>query len=302
LRPEDGKLVGLEEVAGPFSTRICEHLKLADKQGTFSDSRFLDACRNANSGKITHDQLIEATVRFGFNNVIDAFHVVGNDEIPKRFFLDERRGSAGGIKITDHFSGLVHSDQSPNLLKETEARWRLVETAWELGISRATIVVRHDPETEGLFAIDRLQRRRTITGSRGALNGYQRGKCFYCFATIMLDSSVPPDVDHFFPHTLKTAGFGLELDGVWNLVLACRECNRGRSGKFDRVPTIPLLERLNKRNEYLISSHHPLRETLMAQTGLTEQNRQSFLNGFHNRAVAARLHVWEPVAAADATF
>lgn len=53
----------------------------------------------------------------------------------------------------------------------------------------------------------------------------------------------------------------INLNGVWNLVLACPNCNRGANGKFAKVPSIKYLERLHKRNEFLISSHHPLRES-----------------------------------------
>src|SRR5262245_38046760 len=35
----------------------------------------------------------------------------------------------------------------------------------------------------------------------------------------------------------------------------CARCNRGSSGKFDRVPSSRLLERLDTRNEFLIASH-----------------------------------------------
>jgi hypothetical protein len=53
--------VGLDELAVPFARSICEHLKLADKQGSFGTSRFLDACRkfnSVNSGELTHDRLV----------------------------------------------------------------------------------------------------------------------------------------------------------------------------------------------------------------------------------------------------
>lgn len=302
LRPEAGQLVRLDELAVPFASHICEHLRLANKQGTSASSRFLDACRKVNSGEITNAQLTEQTVRFGFNNVIDAFHVVGRKTIPKRFFIDERTGEAGGIRITDEFSSLLASEQSPNLQSETESRWRLVETAWEMAIPRAILTIDFDPRTEGLFAIDSTRKRQAVTGSRGALNGYQKGKCFYCFANIMLEGPALPDVDHFFPHTLKAIGVGRMIDGVWNLVLACRDCNRGLRGKWDRVPIVRLLERLSKRNEFLIDSHHPLRETLIAQTGVTPFARRAFLNDFHRRAVTYLLHQWESIEVADPLF
>jgi len=61
---------------------------------------------------------------------------------------------------------------------------------------------------------------------------------------------------------------GNAIDGVWNLVLSCRRCNRGAGGKSNRVPTLRLLERLSTRNEFLISSHHPLREKIDFSRGL----------------------------------
>ena len=127
-------------------------------------------------------------------------------------------------------------------------------------------------------------RRIAVTSCRSALNGYQKGACFYCFREIQLNGAARPEVDHFFPHILKHAGIGSILDGIWNLVLACRQCNSGIDGKSARVPCEKLLYRLSRRNEFLIGSHHPLRETLMQQTGSTEQQRDEFLRDFHARA------------------
>jgi len=301
LRPSAGQLVPLEELAGPFSAHLCRHLRLAEKQGTSRNSRFLDACRKANAGEIDQNQLIDQTVNMGFNNVIDAFHIVGQDEVPRRFFVDERRGG-GGIRITEEFSRLLEGAQAPNLAGEAEARWRLVETAWELGVARSMVAISHDPEAEMLIAMDASLRRRSITGAREALNGYQKGHCFYCFAPLSISGAEPPDVDHFFPHVLKTAGFGGAVDGVWNLVLACRNCNRGVSGKSAQIPTTRLLERLSTRNEYLIGSHHPLRETLIAQTGASAGERRGFLSGFHGKALRALIHQWEPAEVGEPLF
>ena len=83
--------------------------------------------------------------------------------------------------------------------------------------------------------------------------------------------------DHFFPQALSSQVPGVNWDGVWNLVLACPDCNRGEGGKFARIPATEYLRRLNRRNEYLIGSHHPLRETLIAQTGETPQARWEYL-------------------------
>lgn len=301
LKPVPGQILKLEDLASPFSRHLCDHLRLADKQGTFKQSRFLDACRRANAGEISQEKLIEETVRLGFVNVIDAFHIVGQREVDLRFFMDERSGNAG-IRATDALWSVFQGEQSGNLPDEAEARWRLVETAWELGLSRSVVTVNLDPKAEGLFVIDSARRRRSVTGVRTALSGYQKGHCFYCLDAFSLRSATPPEVDHFFPHTLKSTGLVGAIDGVWNLVLACARCNRGVGGKSDRVPSLRLLERLHTRNEFLIGSHHPLRETLMSQTGATETDRQRFLNSFHTQALTALLHEWQPAEVVEPPF
>jgi hypothetical protein len=85
-----------------------------------------------------------------------------------------------------------------------------------------------------------------------------------------------------------------QVDGVWNLVLACTDCNCGVGGKFEKLPTMRLLERLSQRNEFLILSNHPLRETLMQQTGRTGELRRTYLNDFYNQAWKYLLQRWEP--------
>ena len=99
------------------------------------------------------------------------------------------------------------------------------------------------------------------------------------------------DVDHFIPRMMLQTGLTLPLDGVWNLVLACRLCNRGKSS---RIPHPRLLERLDTRNEFFIGSHHPLRETLLAQTGATRQQRTAYLNAVYQSSREMLIHTWEP--------
>ena len=289
-------LITLEQLSEPFSRNLCEHLKLADRQGTRSSGKFLETSRQFNNGKISKDELAYQTSKLGFVNVIDAFHFVNNADIPERFFIDERRQSKD-IRATDALYKLFSDKDSYTLQSETEARWRLVETAWELNISRHLIKVEHDPDNDWLITRS-SHARINITSSRDALNGYQRGKCLYCFDPISLESGSErlADVDHFLPHKLKLTGEFGNLDGVWNLALSCKSCNRGVSGKFDRLPSKTLLQRLHVRNEYLITSHHPLRETLIQQTGFSVQERLRFLQDCYSRA-SIYLNpnsVWEP--------
>lgn len=288
----------LEELARPFSNHILDHLKKAERQGTSPSSQFLRANKDYLEGRITQTQLIEQTVRLGFVNVIDAFHIVNQNEIPKRFFIDERK-TKNGISLTDEFFALKDTFQANNLPFEVEARWRLVETAWSMRLSPRHLVVRFDDADGMLFLPAGYNRRINITSSIDALNGYQKGKCFYCFSDISIDEKTgrTVDVDHFFPHVLKNLtpiNAMTNIDGIWNLVLSCQECNRGPKGKFARVPEVRYLDRLNKRNNFLIESHHPLRETLIAQTGNTEKDRIDFLRRMDNLSIQILIHRWRP--------
>jgi 5-methylcytosine-specific restriction endonuclease McrA len=295
----------LTEVALPFARHIAAHLKLADKQATSRSSRFLDSCRRFNRGELSEEQLADVTAHLGFNNVIDAFHVVGSGDAGVRFYTDERHTPGKGIRLTDEVFRLTELYQHRNLPFEVEARWRLVETAWELNLPTSALVVAYDSGPKCLVAESRLTQRKPITSCRDALNGYQRGKCFYCSRDISVLEGTDDlaDVDHLFPHVLKVrlAGSSLAalIDGVWNLVLACQRCNRGEDGKFDRPPHLDYLVRLRTRNDFLIESHHPLRETLMLQTGETRQDREQFLREAYRYARTDGGLVGEPWRAAD---
>jgi 5-methylcytosine-specific restriction endonuclease McrA len=304
LAKHDRSFVRLEELSVPFAGHIADHLKRADKQATSASSRFLKAVRQFNDGKLDQDALVRQTVSLGFQNVVDAFHVVNREPIPIKFFVDERN-RRGGIIITDELLRLRDSLQFQNFPLETEARWRLVETAWQLNLNPALLSVRYDNNSSLLFVKDGVRQRIDVASSRDALNGYQKGKCFYCFRDISVLPASPilAEVDHFFPHTLLTrAEINDNLNGVWNLVLACRECNRGEKGKSARVPQLRYLERLFKRNNFLIGSHHPLRETLISQTGTTESLRQRFLQRQYTNAKLLLVHEWSPVEELEAAF
>jgi hypothetical protein len=298
--------ITLEELALPFAQHISNHLQISEKQGTSSSSKFLDACRKFNEKKIGEDELRNITARIGFVNVIDAFHNVNQGEIPIRFYVDERQNN-NRIVITDELLKLKESIQFNNLPHEIEARWRLVETAWSLNINRSLLSVEYNEE-ESLFytQADKI-RRINITSARDALNGYQKGKCFYCFADISIESGNEnlADVDHFFAHSLRLLDktiYSDDLNGVWNLVLACAKCNRGESGKFAAVPTIKYLERLHTRNSFLINSHHPLRETLINYTGRSEDERRAFLQAKYNFAKEYLVQDWETRDELEAQF
>lgn len=292
LAKQDRDSVTLDQLAGPYTRHLCEHLAHSPKQSTSRSSKFIDACSGFNNGEITHDALIATAVQLGFNNVLDAFHVVNQGDVPVKFFEKDFSRESKRLILTDEVFRLANSAEAGNIVQETESRWNLVETAWEQGISSSLLRISYD-ELGQAFVAESGTRRKDVTSARGSLNGYQKGHCFYCYAPIdaadgtvktegglILPESAKPDlcdVDHFFPHALAVQVPEVNWDGVWNLVLACPDCNRGEGGKFARIPAPEYLCRLNRRNEYLIGSHHPLRETLIAQTGETPQARWEYL-------------------------
>ena len=312
-------LITLDDLGLPYALHLAEHLKHSPKQSTGRMGQFIQACQDYNVGKIDEDRLIQITKKEGFKYVLDAFHVVNTKAITERFydvvneefFIDERKFNKG-IRLTDNLFKLfyLYDNSAKDLNQETESRWNLVEKAWELNINKNLIAVEFDQETKELFTHDTKHHRTNITTSRGALNGYQKSRCFYCFKEISISSvdDLLADVDHFFPHLLKpqvaTAGCcrPVNVDGVWNLVLSCPECNRGENGKFAQVPSLELLERLHTRNEYLIGSHHPLRETLIMQTGNTERDRKYFLDKSYRFSKINLIHVWQPKAQGTSIF
>lgn len=265
LGQQEREFLALEDLALPFAKRVAAHLKSA-RQGVMATSKFLSACAYFNEGRVSEDTLRDAALELGFRNVIDAFHVVDDADTDTRFFIDERRGGGlPGIRLTDDALRLATEPEVARCLdREAEGRWNLVEQAWETRHSTGQLlIVQYDPPEEIL--VEALSgKRRPITVARWALNSYQRGRCFYCYEqiTVFPGSDTTADVDHVFPHRLMASGFPFYLDSPWNLVLACQNCNRGAGGKFGALQSRDYLERLARRNEAFIASHHLLGETL----------------------------------------
>jgi len=287
----------LGELAIPFSDAICRHLETEDKQTTSRTSTFLNQLRKFNRNEIDDEEKLDSTIRLGFVNVIDAFHVVGTEDVKTRFFRDDRKSSRPGIQLTDELLEMVRSRDSVDLTTENESRWNMVEFAWANNTPIRLVTLDFDERLESFFGLDKQSRRRGVTNARHALNGYQRGKCFYCNNQIFLGELGPlsqrGEVDHFFPHVLqRNGGIDVDLDQAWNLVLACNRCN-GAAGKRDLCPALPYVEDLNTRNEYLISSHHPLRESIIARTGNKSSERRAFLQTCYDSAKRALVHTWE---------
>jgi hypothetical protein len=86
---------------------------------------------------------------------------------------------------------------------------------------------------------------------------------------------------------------------MWNLVLACKACN---NEKLARVPSLRHLDRLYVRNKFYIGSHHPLRETIMLQTGTLHEDRHDYLQRAYYAAKEHLIHNWEPESVEEGRF
>lgn len=295
--------ISLSDLAVPFSKNIVEHLKANHKQGNSGSSKFLEGCRKHIAGEILDEDLWSITEKLGFVNVVDAFQNVNGHIIPNPFYEKNYSSGRKEIVVTDNLLKLKESFHYQNFDQEVEARWKLVETAWNLNINPNLLEVKYDEDKSLFFLESNLMRRIDITSVRDALNGYQKGKCFYSFQDIsILSGSLNLcEVDHFLPHVNKTAHAkeGANINGVWNLVLADSSIN---GGKKARVPEIKFLERLHNRNEFYIESKHPLAETIINQTGRTREHRRKFLEMHYNIALSHSIHIWKPAIELKGNF
>lgn len=304
--------VSLEALSPIYAKYMLEHVQNGKRQVTSTSSKFINALELYNEKKLTWEQLLLVTEKVGFKNVIDAFHNIPNGNLDELFFEKSIQGRTLGITLTDNAYLLNESNQKNNMLNEIEGRWNLVENAWTE--KNPYLEVKYDGNLEQLFFLKSTtpegylnsHERINLTAVRKPLNGYQKGKCFYCFKSIAIESGNlnTCDVDHFIPLSIQYSSTqDLDLNGIWNLVLACQDCNRGENnGKFARVPHDTLLERLFERNEYFIGSNHPLKETIIMKTGINSIFRAEFLRIIYNYAASIKGSGWLPKEYFDNSF
>ena len=123
-------------------------------------------------------------------------------------------------------------------------------------------------------------------------SGYQDGRYFYC--GVVLDTEALGNVGSTKTHVAHVIPFHLNnqlkvLDRVWNLVNSCFECNMSKGGQ---VPVFQIVRRVHERNEYYISSNHPLKESIIKSTGVTEANRTDFFKRLHEDASKLLQPTW----------
>lgn len=266
--------VNMTEVAGAFFHTYRTRLQSNKPQQSIPGRQtYLErVVADYNAERLTEADAISRVERGGFNDVVRRFHVVNRQETQMHFY--QWQGSRI-THLTDDLLRLFENDEATMLLDELHSRWDLLEVAFSTGLPASTL----DADERTFFQRDG-PRRTTITGTRPVLNGYQNGRCFYCGEPLNDDV----EVDHVLPWS------ALYHDQIWNLVLACYDCNRDKSAL---LPLRVSLDNLLRRNEYYIASNHPIKTRLIQQMGQTVQQRAAFLERKYRDAETVKLHVWK---------
>ena len=102
--------------------------------------------------------------------MVTAFQQLTGGVISVQYCEDRRTDpTVRGLVLRDELFAAAQSFQAANLGLETDARWRLVETAWSTGISSGVLapVLVHDAPTASLVVVT-SRRRRGVAGVVGA--------------------------------------------------------------------------------------------------------------------------------------
>lgn len=162
------------------------------------------------------------------------------------------------LHLNDNLLNLFAGEKNQYLLGEIHSRWDLLEHAFET-INDIGLI---DSDYELEYLLNR-EKRNNLTKVIPAIEGYQHGRCFYC-GELLYDI----EVDHVIPYSV------LQHNKPWNLVLAHCSCNQNKS---DNIPPEYYIKHLIIRNEFLIQSGHPLKETIIKDTGKTPMEREAFI-------------------------
>ncbi len=267
----------LAEIALPYSLAMAEHAQeypQAPKAGNLGEEDYLqvlatEAAATLASGVPT-ERLVDATTKSMPGMVMTKFHNLrGMDGVPHRFYDMPERGASGLVRFTTYLTEVGTSVHMSVLGEELGTRWSLVESAFDAEIGAALVREGVLVDAAGVMLLDPV-RRAPVARARQALIGFQHGRCFYCHTRID-DVNVDAHVDHVYPYSLMKTGVwaGPNLNGVWNLVVACAPCNLSKS---NRPPSGGEIQRLVERNQAILTSPYPLKravQLLLTQRGNT---------------------------------
>lgn len=209
-----------------------------------------------------------------FKMVLPKFHNLGITPVPIKFYEFDQHT----LILTKRVFKVFDDEYYLQNQSEVNSRWDLIESAFE-SIHQKIILSDHYADLEKELIIKGSERTR-ITGIKSSLIGYQQNRCFYCGEHL----SEPIHVDHVIPRTT------VQSDEIWNLVLSHADCNLSKS---DNVVAKSYIQNLIDRNEGLISSNHPLKDTLIREIGSKPRLREKRIWDIYGLARAQINRFWK---------
>ncbi len=287
LKQKSKSFINYQDLTEDFLSALYQHHKVNPYQfqtGENTLTKAMDVYTASGESDEHWNKLRGVSEGIIYNHVFDAFQNVGGGTIDKSFLLFEHIKKDKQLVLTDNMLRVLDSEELINtILQENEARWAIVESAWQNGIS--TNLLGYSSDTNELY-VGKKEGRVNLRSAVSTLSPYQKGKCFYCRrtvdATLHKDDDAFADVDHFFSlKSLKESkqlailsDNNINLNGVWNLVIACKACNRGKGGKFEQRADDMFYEKLLKRNLYFLEEHkHTLKTGICSSLNVNNSNQ-----------------------------
>lgn len=226
-----------------------------------------------------YEEVVSFVKDNAFNDVIPRFHTFNKENVGMDFYHFKENK----LILTDNTFKLLENGEAKSLYKELDARWSLLEAAFE--IKRESANLSNDALEIQLKYLKDGYPRKDITNTIPVLNGYQNGVCFYCGESLVGHKI---HVDHVLPRAV------LNHDEIWNLVLAHEICNEQKS---DLLPPKYYIEKLIERNEYLIKSRHPITTELIRHLGNTRDKRRNYVFKAYEdcKAVKGYRYTWDGI-------
>lgn len=262
--------IKLDDLTFDFIKELYRHYSLNSSQwtgGANSITKEFDEYRLTGN----FQNLVENTQSSIYKYVLDAFHNIGGSNVKDEYMLFEKSRKGKNLVLTDNLNHILSNEDFKNLIKkENEGRWQIVEEAWKNNLSPNLLEYNKTDNNIYSFNIHNTNERINLRSAVNVLLPYQKGNCFYCNKKInplaLNHESDFPDVDHFWPFAFlaKYNISPLSVNGIWNLVISCRDCNRGSLGKFDSPPDKEYFQKLLSRNLLFAEEHrHSLKNSIL---------------------------------------
>ncbi|MEY4063874.1 MAG: hypothetical protein RIR26_82 [Pseudomonadota bacterium] len=276
--------IGYDDLVEDFAKALLRHTLTHpfQEQGS-KQGELIRTCIEVSQGKKDLNLLLNVARKIMPRYVFDAFQNIGSGTLGTTSRLFENNRIKKEIILSDIFLRTLSDQRFKKILEEeNEARWRVVEEAWRIGLSPS--IISYDETTGLLIEHTNKNARINLRSAVDSLLPYQKGLCFYCNRTLRTKTENSDDdfadVDHLLPLSqLARASIdrkltGININGIWNLVISCKACNRGAGGKFDRPPNVAFIQKLLTRNELFTLEHkHSFRFAILSSLGVSEPDQ-----------------------------